>query len=912
MVNRHRLNPLHKIERWNGRFFETSSLKALGLRVQVGHPPGERCAGPASLHTDFVVLHTNGIHEVNVDCCDCADNRVAAGNPEIQLLRAGWFPATDDRPRTCATLEVLDHFRLTTHQAKTTMYDYYAVLEKLTSNTGVKPPYRYHAFIRMCREYSNLLLLLQAGRFHSLSGVAGTQPGECTILSSPADQFLYILFLAIDTCFRLKRRLVSSELKDPSLGSGWSYLVDSRPYRQYLLTVTDQKEMSTCSGIAALDYANTKFSRGYAATGVGMGVCARHEFMQPNGVADLQKGERYANMDWIFACILGHQDPRLRKIVSYDIVCQWWKNLKSRLKKLPPLVRLHLAMGLMRFVIPKMHIHSHTIICQLLFSLNLIPGSAQTDGEGIERPWANIGGVASSTREMGPGSREDTLNSHWSFWNWQKLLGLGECLRTRSDRARQEYAAQLEALTTFSAQQEDRDPTAPNPYATTAKAKSEADVLLAMEKEEEERTKAGVPSIHSVSPSSFIAAGLEVEDQQRRLRVQVELKKAETTAQQIDVATYTPSAIVAQTNRTNVPETPLFLPSALSPALRLVEPLRTLAVMEDELRDAQCSTALGANTRSRTIVARNESKVRLHSEKYQMAWEAKRLLANGDSNRVGWHVLRKEDIRCMEDAEELLRNADKRKAQERQRRDREDALRETGELPPLTVEEEGERAARGGENVREISWIWTAAGTSGTDAELEEALRIEWCKAYARTRRWGEEMRLIDEEVRRLGVTLEYMAKEWEGRAKGVRVGVVAYEEAEGGMAFAMKQAAMYRQIVARVVISMTELRRGRGKKRKRFVDNWVEREEDEIGRDEDEEELQDLRGDVSEDELLLGGQRQRQLARSGRATAWIVCPARLAVASVPPTWLTRTAHDDRLHHHEDSRVRTPPLTAPP
>jgi hypothetical protein len=51
--------------------------------------------------------------------------------------------------------------------------------------------------------------------------------------------------------------------------------------------------MSTCSGLAALDYANTKFSRGYSTTGVGMGVCARHEFIQPNGVGDLQKGERY-------------------------------------------------------------------------------------------------------------------------------------------------------------------------------------------------------------------------------------------------------------------------------------------------------------------------------------------------------------------------------------------------------------------------------------------------------------------------------------------------------------------------------------------------------------------------------------------------------------------------------------------
>ncbi|KAJ7805645.1 hypothetical protein B0H13DRAFT_1535583, partial [Mycena leptocephala] len=63
-------------------------------------------------------------------------------------------------------------------------------------------------------------------------------------------------------------------------------------------------QMNSCSGLAALDYANTKFSRSYSTTGVGMGVCGRHEFVQPNGVGDLQKGERFANMDYIFACII--------------------------------------------------------------------------------------------------------------------------------------------------------------------------------------------------------------------------------------------------------------------------------------------------------------------------------------------------------------------------------------------------------------------------------------------------------------------------------------------------------------------------------------------------------------------------------------------------------------------------------
>ncbi|KAF8142767.1 hypothetical protein K438DRAFT_1634908, partial [Mycena galopus ATCC 62051] len=364
-----------------------------------------------------------------------------------------------------------------TVQAKTTAYDFYGVLEKLTDGTGIKPPNRYQAFMQMARQYRHLLLLKRAGRGHNYSGrrVWATGAGElalrCPVCpdpkvnlpqdwenAPPEDQFLYIMFLALDACFRLKRRMISSEIKDPGLGTGWAYVTEIAPYRHYLLMVTDQKEMSTCSGLAALDYANTKFSTGYSTTGVGMGVCARHQFVQPTGVGDLQKGERFANMDYIFGSILRHIDPRLRKIISYDIVCQWWKYLKDHMTNLPPLVRLSMVLKMFRFVIPKMHIHAHTLACQVEFSLNLVPGSGQTDGEGIERPWASIGAIASSTRVSGPGARHDALDDHWNYWNWLKTIGLPAILRRRLDTAKKEAASQREAFKVFSLEQAERVP----------------------------------------------------------------------------------------------------------------------------------------------------------------------------------------------------------------------------------------------------------------------------------------------------------------------------------------------------------------------------------------------------------------------------------------------------------------------
>ncbi|KAJ6488289.1 hypothetical protein C8R47DRAFT_1216093 [Mycena vitilis] len=875
MVKRHADNPLHVIDKWTGVLYQPSSLRELGLRISFGH---DDCARPHSCN-GFVVLDLGYIHRVNVDFCGC-ERRAKVGSERIQLLRRRWFPATHELPRSAATFAMLDFFLVQTLQAKTTMYDFYSALEKLTDGTGAKPPNRYREFLRMVREYRHLLMLKRAGRGHCAGGVSGTKPGELAIrcpacprpgVNLPAGwenvpqerRFLYTIFLAMDACFRLKRRLVSSDLRDPGLGTGWAYFVEQEPYRKYLLTVTNQKEMSTCSGLAALDYANTKFSRGYSSTGVGMGVCARHEFVQPTGVGDLQKGERYANMDWIFAALKRWIDARLFTVVSYDIVCQWWKSLVERLAKLPTLVRLHVVLALTRFVIPKMHIHSHTLACQLLYSLNFLLGVGQTDGEGIERPWANIGGVATSTREMGPGSRRDTLDCHWAFWNWCKLITLGALLRRRHDNAVRERDLQTAAFDTFTAEQGDRVDTwremvmawedkpaeNANPYEMKSKGLTEADVRLRLSEEEAAEVAKGVPSLHDVTPSAFIYAGLDLEDQQRRLRIQVELKKAATTAQKIDIALARRDA-----NPEELPETtPLMLPSAMSAAERETGCMAGVHLIEGFVRDAQCYAALmrlrnqlhvksrylvykeihsrnqGANTRSRTLVARNESKIRLHSEKYQAAWNALRLLEGGDPSKVGWRQLKKEDIRLMEDQEELTRRDVQRRKREQAKLARARRMQAEGDDGGLMIMDDEEEADRDGdhdddgeeervanttENRRLVSWIWTVAGTTGSDAELEEALRIEWAKAWARSRRWKEEVLLVEEEYRRVLVSFEHEAVFWEGRARAVPVGVIPVELAEGQISYAIGKAQMFRKLAERVTVRMTEIHHGRGKKR--------------------------------------------------------------------------------------------------
>jgi hypothetical protein len=84
------------------------------------------------------------------------------------------------------------------------------------------------------------------------------------------------------------------------------------------------------------------------------------------------------------------------------------------------------AVAAFLFAIPKFHAPAHEEKCSTPHSLNLMPGVGRTDGEGIERNWAEMNRVANSTKEMGPGSRHDTLDDHFGHHNWRKLTGLGK------------------------------------------------------------------------------------------------------------------------------------------------------------------------------------------------------------------------------------------------------------------------------------------------------------------------------------------------------------------------------------------------------------------------------------------------------------------------------------------------------
>lgn len=103
------------------------------------------------VHKDFVVLHTNGIHVVNVDPCGCSTQHEPPVSLPKQLLRAGWYPATHLNPQMCATFELMQAFHLLSLQGKISHYHYYKALQYRTDNTGInKIPVRFHCIATWC------------------------------------------------------------------------------------------------------------------------------------------------------------------------------------------------------------------------------------------------------------------------------------------------------------------------------------------------------------------------------------------------------------------------------------------------------------------------------------------------------------------------------------------------------------------------------------------------------------------------------------------------------------------------------------------------------------------------------------------------------------------------------------------
>jgi hypothetical protein len=126
-------------------------------------------------------------------------------------------------------------------------------------------------------------------------------------------------------------------------------------------------------------------------------------------------------------------------------------------------------------------------------------------------------------------------------------------------------------------------------------------------------------------------------------------------------------------------------------------------------------------------------------------------------------------------------------------------------------------------------------------------------KSYARVRRWREEVELLEAEYLRVGISFEHEAQPWDKRAVQVPIGVIPHAEALGAIAFAKRQADMFRDMRQCSETTWTEGKLPCGKKRTRpRAQPTVVRE---IEMEDEEERIREEREKEEEEEAeLVGG----------------------------------------------------------
>ncbi|KAF9489536.1 hypothetical protein BDN71DRAFT_1512056 [Pleurotus eryngii] len=756
-LSRHLCMPLHRAKRWSGAYYECVSMADLGLSIQLGHPLDLECVNLEPGHKSFTVIHNNGVHMT-----------------------------------------------------------------------------RYKSFFLMVRQFRTERMFKHGGRGSVEGLMADTGKGQlalkCPACPEPSvnlpegwqaaiseKRHLYSLLVSLDANFRLKNRLRFSDEANPGLVTGLAYFVEPTAYSTHLKKYSEQKDTSNCSGFKTLAAAESKFSAGMRVTGVGMCVCSRHEMVRPLGIGDLQKGERYCNMDWILLSAINSFSLFVLYII-YDIACQYKIHFKDRMAALPEAMRLPEGLALY-FAIPKCHCLAHKQECQTPHSLNLMPGVGRTDGEGIERDWAGLNPVANSTKEMGPGGRHDTLDDHIAHHNWRKLAGLGDTLHRRLWVAIAESSRQTILFQEFTSSIEVRDKgiiegwtrmvmdweidkTKPNPYEVAKRhsAKSQKDVRLELIEEERK-----VPLAHKTTPTTFLTTSMDIEDAQRKVRNarnQLDMTPAQAedlqkcrltiqrsltwicTAQRI----YMPILVALdddskdEPSQRDIEDEPVWLPSLLD-TNQQATCSSALVEKEDRLWEAQCHDALDSihslqrgkaqyiiyknrnvrgqrpSTRARASLDRLDEKIWLKAAQYRDARRALvRLWGTGDWEST-LRPLSEEDLRPP-----AAFDID----------DPDDAYGPDGHRKSKKKMKEIELRLR--EGYKHTSWVWAAGAALPDDEDLEtsdisDVVRVEWAKARACSQRWQEEVALLREEMRLPGSDLATL---------------------EGAEAYAKRQAAVY------------------------------------------------------------------------------------------------------------------------
>ncbi|QRV77073.1 hypothetical protein RhiJN_05088 [Ceratobasidium sp. AG-Ba] len=796
-IGRHNHTPTHFIRRWNGKFWQSASLAELGLVLHLGHD-GRRCA-KSHVNDSLLVGDIHGFSNLEVTFCECDGH----SSRTSQLLAAGFMACSDNLPQSAFTLNMLDHLSIFSTAGKCSVFKYYTVLKRMTQ-TGFpgKVADRYRELLQTLRKYNYLMSRKRSGaafQRHSLEKDPGEQAIPCVACPRPtynfnhheveSDEKEYFRFWAsFDGNFRNPRKAKKVDPDDICLTDGQLYFPEHEKYLQYLKSVDSQK-----------------------------------------------KKLRYAYTDYAVACFVQYvcREGNLKIGLTYDIWCQWFKNLKEREGSLPPGLSFPEWIRLVGGV-PKFHLMGHKQACYDRYSLNYMQFVGRMEGEGCERAWAYLNEMAGSTSEMSPGFRRDTICYIMADWNYGKVIGIAIFLSTKYKEAlkgfgfqRTKFAEIDMCLTSeqrriWSAEslQANEDPPGSGIWRSVFSTPSANGKLqkLATRKQTEESESSHTPA-KKVGVTQWLISGMELESEQKRLKdLRTTITKLATRRQkeQFDAKQKAlnerillfreerdkymgdyeepdhPSLNIMNTSEPE--DAQLGLPSSYSRQTMQQRKLERLVDLEADIRRADCHDTLDrvrellgakalmvkikkANTRGVAAITRAESKLRAQTEKVQ-----------------------KEQWRYNHSRDALIRlgatEADLK------------IYQKLADVDLRYLKDYSENDSRGlGQGYASPSWIWTGRSELFKDEStwLGQTLKVEWFRTRERYKRWEEELKLLKREMVMSYRSFKTYEKIWEFKAEH---SASALPRVVGMAEYAYAKSDFFRQLADGVMRSYIFLRR--------------------------------------------------------------------------------------------------------
>ncbi|KAI0741135.1 hypothetical protein C8Q76DRAFT_608959 [Earliella scabrosa] len=446
-VRSHRRNPFHRFDEWDPTlgFWSRRSLGELPdeprLVLNLGHSGGDPCPlGGANASRPLVVVHSHGVHKFNVRFCRCTDPATRDQvPPPLQLIRAGLWPGSWERPETAYTIAGLRDHQLLAMQSQISTHDFVNYLVRLTNNVCPEDLQdRYREFLTASREFSFTRATKRAGVEPGSSLPAGCLATLCPSCPQPGinmdpiyehsgrpdgEQYIDALHYTCDGNFQQTQKIKPMDANDYPLTLNGSYYSNERDFETFRKSrPRATQDPTTCHKFGAMGYSRY----GGRVTGIVGLTCARHMFALRLGAVDMDTGESFDYIDWVHCSGLRWYIKLFLLISGYDINCQYRIKFDQRMRTIrekfggldsvptSPLPRTIAAVG-------KFHLPAHIPSCRFKFSYNFLPGAAMTDGEANERMWPVMNGLASRTKEMGPGMRHDTINDVYGDINIRRV-----------------------------------------------------------------------------------------------------------------------------------------------------------------------------------------------------------------------------------------------------------------------------------------------------------------------------------------------------------------------------------------------------------------------------------------------------------------------------------------------------------